>query len=58
MVILEPAAFSFAVAGVYVLLGGSWEVAAPPALREGFLMMLPLFLVILILTDGLGDELA
>ncbi len=58
VVILGPAAFSFAVAGVYVLLGGSWAAAALPALREGSLMILPLFLVILILTDGLGEELA
>jgi uncharacterized protein len=58
VVILGPAAFSLAVAGVYVLLGGSWAEAAPAALREGPLMMLPLFLVILTLTDGLGEELA
>ena len=60
VVILGPAAFSLAVAGVYMLLGGSWADAAPmlAALREGPLMMLPLFLVILALTDGLGEELA
>ncbi len=58
VVILGPAAFSLAVAGVYVMLGGSWAGAAPPALREGPLMLLPLFLVILTLTDGLGEELA
>jgi uncharacterized protein len=58
VVILGPAAFSLAVAGVYVLLGGSWAAAAPAALREGPLMLLPLFLVILTLTDGLGEELA
>jgi membrane protease YdiL (CAAX protease family) len=58
VVILGPAVFSLVVAGVYVLLGGSWAAAAPPALREGPLMMLPLFLVILTLTDGLGEELA
>lgn len=57
VVILGPAAFSLAVAGVYVLLGGSWAAATPPALREGPLMLLPLFLVILTLTDGLGEEL-
>ncbi len=57
VVILGPAAFSLAVAGVYALLGGSWAAAAPPALREGPLMLLPLFLVILTLTDGLGEEL-
>jgi uncharacterized protein len=57
VVILGPAAFSLVVAGVYVLLGGSWAAAAPPALREGSLILLPLFLVILTLTDGLGEEL-
>jgi membrane protease YdiL (CAAX protease family) len=58
IVILGPAAFSLAVAAVYVLLGGSWVIAAPAALREGPLMLLPLFLVILTLTAGLGEELA
>jgi membrane protease YdiL (CAAX protease family) len=58
VVILGPAAFSLVVAGVYVLLGGSWAEAAPSAIREGPSMMLPLFLVILTLTDGLGEELA
>jgi uncharacterized protein len=58
VVILGPAVFSLAVAGVYVLLGGSWADAAPPALLEGPLVLLPLFLVILTLTDGLGEELA
>jgi membrane protease YdiL (CAAX protease family) len=57
VVILGPAVFSLAVAGVYVLLGGSWTAAAPAALREGPLVLLPLFLVILTLTDGLGEEL-
>src|SRR5215217_1379838 len=58
VVILGPAAFSLAVAGVYTLLGGSWAEAAPPALLEGTLLFLPLFLLILTLTDGLGEELA
>ena len=61
VVILGPAAFSLAVAGVYVLLlGGSWSGAAQmlAALREGPLVLLPLFLLILALTDGLGEELA
>ena len=57
VVILGPAAFSLAVAGAYALLGGSWEVAAPPALRgEASLALVPLFLVMLTLTDGLGEE--
>ncbi len=59
VVILGPAAFSLAVAGLYALLGGSWAEAAPPALRSGAaLALLPLFLVILSGTDGLGEELA
>ena len=37
---------------------GSWSEAAPPALLEGPLLFLPLFLLILTLTDGLGEELA
>jgi membrane protease YdiL (CAAX protease family) len=58
VVILGPAVFSLAVTGVYVLLGGSWSAAAPmlAALREGPLVLLPLFLLILTLTDGLGEE--
>jgi membrane protease YdiL (CAAX protease family) len=58
VVVLGPAAFSLAVAGTYALLGGSWSAAAPPALLEGPLLMLPLYLLILALTDGLGEELA
>jgi CAAX protease family protein len=58
VVILGPIAFSLAVAGIYVLLGGSWADAAPLALREGPLLLLPLFLLMLALTDGLGEELA
>src|SRR5215212_410367 len=58
VVILGPAVFSLVVAGVYVMLGGSWADAAPPALREGPLLLLPIFLAILTLTDGLGEELA
>jgi uncharacterized protein len=57
VVILGPAAFSLAVAGVYALLGGSWATAAPPVLRgEAPLVLLPLLLVILTVTDGLGEE--
>jgi uncharacterized protein len=55
--ILGPAAFSLAVAWVYARLGGSWEVAAPPALRgEMPLPLLPLFFLVLALSDGLGEE--
>jgi membrane protease YdiL (CAAX protease family) len=58
VVILGPAVFSLAVAGVYALFGGSWAEAAPPAILAGPLLLLPLFLAILTLTDGLGEELA
>jgi uncharacterized protein len=58
VVILGPAVFSLVVARVYVMFGGSWADAAPPAIREGPLLLLPPFLVILTLTDGLGEELA
>ncbi|MGH3149054.1 MAG: CPBP family glutamic-type intramembrane protease [Rubrobacter sp.] len=57
VVIVGPAAFSLAVAGVYALLGGSWSSATPPALHGGSLVLLPLLLLILALTDGLGEEL-
>ena len=59
VVILGPAAFSLTVASLYALLGGSWAEAAPPVLRDGAaLVLVPLFLVILSGTDGLGEELA
>jgi membrane protease YdiL (CAAX protease family) len=59
VVILGPAAFSGAVALLYALLGGSWVAAAPPVLSgETSLVFVPLFLVVLFLTDGLGEELA
>jgi uncharacterized protein len=58
VVILGPAVFSVAVAGIYTLFGGSWAEAAPPAILQGPLLFLPLFLLILTLTDGLGEELA
>ena len=34
VVILGPAVFSVAVAGIYTLFGGSWAEAAPPAILE------------------------
>ena len=58
VVILGPAVFSLAVAGIYALFGGSWAEAAPPAILAGPLLLLPLFLAILTFTDGLGEELA
>jgi uncharacterized protein len=43
LVILGPAAFSLAIAGVYALLGGSWSAAVPKALSEAPLVLLPVF---------------
>jgi uncharacterized protein len=56
VVILGPAAFSAVVAGVYVLAGASWQEAAPAAFRLS-IPALALFFALLILTDGLGEEL-
>jgi CAAX protease family protein len=56
VVILGPAAFSISVAGVYALLGGSWQAALPWAQSEEALVMLPVLFVLLTLTDGLGEE--
>jgi membrane protease YdiL (CAAX protease family) len=55
VVLIGPAAFSFTVAGLYALLGGSWAAAAPRALDVGVLALVPLF-VVLALTDGVGEE--
>ena len=57
LVILGPAAFSAVVAGLCVLAGGSWQQAAPEAFRFS-IPALALLLVVLIMTDGLGEELA
>jgi uncharacterized protein len=56
VVILGPAAFSAIVAGGYVLAGASWQQAAPAAFRLS-IPALALFFALLILTDGLGEEL-
>jgi uncharacterized protein len=59
VVILGPAVLSGSVALLYALLGGSWVAAAPPVLGgETSLVFVPLFLLVLFLTDGLGEELA
>jgi membrane protease YdiL (CAAX protease family) len=59
VVVLGPAAFSLTVAALHALLGGSWAEAAPPVLSgETSLVLLPVFLAVLLLTDGLGEELA
>jgi membrane protease YdiL (CAAX protease family) len=55
VVLAGPACFSLAVGGVYVLLGGSWSAALSPAFTTS-LPSLVLFLTILTLTDGLGEE--
>ena len=56
LVILGPAVFAAAVAGAYALLGGSWTTAFPAATTG--LASLAIFLVVLTLTDGVGEELA
>ncbi len=56
VVLAGPAAFSLTVAGIYALLGGSWEAGLPWATGGGLLGLIPLLLV-LVLTDGLGEEL-
>jgi len=57
VVILGPAAFSVAIAGIYAALGGSWSAALPRAFAAPVLV-LPILLLILTGTDGLGEELA
>lgn len=56
LVILGPAVFAAVVAAAYALLGGSWTTAFPAAVTG--LGSLALFLVLLTLTDGVGEELA
>jgi membrane protease YdiL (CAAX protease family) len=55
LVIAAPAVFAAAVAGAYALLGGSWAVGFPAATNG--LASLAVFLVVLTLTDGVGEEL-
>jgi membrane protease YdiL (CAAX protease family) len=55
LVILGPAAFAAIVAGAYALLGGSWATGFPAAASG--LGSLAVFLVVLTLTDGVGEEL-
>jgi membrane protease YdiL (CAAX protease family) len=62
VVLAGPPAVSLAVAGLWLGLGGSWGAAAPAALTGGptggpvSLPVLALWLVLLALTDGLGEE--
>jgi hypothetical protein len=55
IVILGPAAFSLLVAGLNLLLGGSWAAVAARVGGET-LLLLPVFFLLLALTDGLGEE--
>ena len=57
IVLLGPLAFSLAVAGLAVLLGRRWTEVRPPFLAMT-LGGLVLTLLILVITDGLGEEVA
>ncbi len=57
IVLLGPLAFSLAVAGLAVLLGRRWIEVRPPSLALT-LGGLVLTLLILVITDGLGEEVA
>ncbi|HZA04242.1 MAG TPA: type II CAAX endopeptidase family protein [Propionibacteriaceae bacterium] len=54
LVLLGPAVFAALVAAAYALLGGSWTTAFPAATTG--LGSLVLFLFLLTLTDGVGEE--
>lgn len=56
LVILGPPVFALTTAGVFVAFGGTWSQAAPGFLA-GNLALLPLFVLVAALTDGLGEEL-
>jgi membrane protease YdiL (CAAX protease family) len=55
-VLLGPLVFALIVAGIAVLVGESWDAALPPAMKLS-IPVLGLTLLILIITDGLGEEL-
>ncbi len=57
IVLLGPAVFALAVAGVQILLGARWADVAPTALTLSLPTLL-LTLVLLTVTDGLGEEVA
>ncbi len=57
IVLLGPAVFALAVAGVQMLLGARWADVAPTALTLSLPTLL-LTLVLLTVTDGLGEEVA
>lgn len=56
VVIAGPAALSLVITAVYAALGGDWREAAPPAVTEGSLALIALLLLVLAITDGLGEE--
>jgi uncharacterized protein len=56
LVLFGPAVFAAVVAGAYALLGGAWTTAFPAATTG--LGSLAVFLIVLTLTDGVGEELA
>lgn len=56
VVLLGPLVFSLLVAGIAMLLGEPWDAARPPTMTLS-IPALALTLLILALTDGLGEEL-
>jgi membrane protease YdiL (CAAX protease family) len=56
LVLLGPALFSLTTAAAFVLVGGTWSDTVPGSLA-GNLALLPLFILVAALTDGLGEEL-
>ena len=58
VVLVGPAVFSVAAAGVVVLLEGSWSAALPAPLANQAWVLLAAFLLGAVLTDGLGEEVA
>jgi membrane protease YdiL (CAAX protease family) len=58
VVLLGPAAFSVAAAAVVVLLGGTWSTSLPTLLADQAWVLLVAFLLVSVLTDGLGEEVA
>ncbi|GAA1430395.1 hypothetical protein GCM10009616_14870 [Microlunatus lacustris] len=58
VVLVGPAVFSVAAAAVVVLLGGTWSDGLPALLADQAWVLLATFLVVLVVTDGLGEEVA
>ena len=56
VVLLGPLVFAMAIAGIAVVIGEPWDEARPPALTLS-IPALALTLLVLALTDGLGEEL-